>query len=245
MGSHGLCAGIQAWPRIPGHDHTSLGTATCPWGCNKHDPGHGRGSGPLLSPGTPGMSPPEGSLLGLQPSHRIRAGMVPGGLCRRGCAGGAVPSLTPRVGVLGLPPHSWDCGPSPMATTGRWEGSGPPSSVGTGAGLRQGEVQPQTPGTGGAAVAPLTLSTKALSIPEPAVLPPHTLLWLGVPGRIWGGEGDGGPCRAARPHHGLTALPVPTAPRGSQGLDRTGGQVGAGAPCPQPQPWAHCRGHQG
>lgn len=162
-----------------------------------------------------------------------------------GCARGAVPSLMPRVRVLELPPHSWDCGPSPMATTGRWEGSGPPRSAGTGAGLRQGEVQPQTPGTAGAAVAPLTLSTKALSIPEPAVLPPPTLLWLGVPGRIWGGEGDGGPCRAARPRHGLRALPVPTAPRGSQGLDRTGGQVGAGAPCPQPQPWAHCRGHQG
>lgn len=108
VGSHSLCAGIQAWPRIPGHDHTSLGMATCSWGCNKHDPGHGTGSGPLLSPGIPGMSPPEGSLLGLQPSHRIRAGMVPGGLCWGGCAepdtegqGAGAPS--PQLGLWSQP----------------------------------------------------------------------------------------------------------------------------------------------
>lgn len=121
VGSHSLCAGIQARPRFPGHGHTALGTATCPQGCTKHDPGRGRGSRALPSPGTPGTSPlpRRGPCLGPSP--------VP--TPRPACARGALLSVMLRVRVLGLPRHCWDSGPSPKATTGRGEGSGSPESA--------------------------------------------------------------------------------------------------------------------
>lgn len=121
VGSHSLCAGIQARPRFPGHGHTALGMATCPQGCTKHDPGRGRGSRALPSPGTPGTSPlpRRGPCLGPSP--------VP--TPRPACARGALLSVMLRVRVLGLPPHCWDSGPSPKATTGRGEGSGSPESA--------------------------------------------------------------------------------------------------------------------
>lgn len=132
----GLCAGIQTWPRIPGHDHASLGTAMRPWGCNKHGSGHRGGyhSIPLLSPRIPRQGRTcracprlEGSVLGLQPGHRIRATTVTEGLCQ---------SVTRRVRVLGLLPHHRDSRPSPaltLASQQLWaggRGSGPPSLTG-------------------------------------------------------------------------------------------------------------------
>lgn len=185
---HPTAARPSVSPRVSAlasrHCHASPGTATHPW-ARPRIPGaatntalateEGTRASPSSAPEIPGRDrhprhvPAWGggvSVLGLQPSHRIRATAVTEGPCR---------SVTRRVRVPELLPHRPDSHPSPTLTLAPWQGVRTPQphqGREQGWGWGGGVVQPQTPGTAARGWAGATMAPRALG-------PTSLSWWLG------------------------------------------------------------------